>query len=45
MSHLLQVNLSQWTKNRDTDILSGSFVVSGNCLAEVIHVGADNYTG
>ena len=32
------------TKNRDTDILSGSFVVSGNCLAEVIHVGADNYT-
>ena len=32
------------TKNRDTDILSGSFVVSGNCLAEVVHVGADNYT-
>ena len=32
------------TKNKDMDILSGSFVVSGSCLAEVIHVGADNYT-
>ena len=32
------------TKNKDMNILSGSFVVSGSCLAEVIHVGADNYT-
>ena len=32
------------TKNKDMEILSGSFVVSGCCLAEVIHVGADNYT-
>ncbi len=32
------------TKNKEMDILSGSFVVSGNCYAEVIHVGADNYT-
>ena len=32
------------TKNKDMEILSGSFVVSGSCLAEVIHVGADNYT-
>ena len=32
------------TKNKDMDILSGSFVVSGGCYAEVIHVGKDNYT-
>ena len=32
------------TKNKDMEILSGSFVVSGMCYAEVIHVGADNYT-
>ena len=32
------------TKNKDMGVLSGSFVVSGSCLAEVIHVGADNYT-
>lgn len=32
------------TKNKNMEILSGSFVVSGSCLAEVIHVGADNYT-
>ena len=32
------------TKNKDMDILSGSFVVSGSCYAEVIHVGKDNYT-
>ena len=25
-------------------ILSGSFIVSGNCLGQVIHVGEDNYT-
>ncbi len=32
------------TKNKGMDILSGSFVVSGNALAEVVHVGSDNYT-
>ena len=32
------------TKNKNMEILSGSFVVSGNCYAEVIHVGKDNYT-
>ena len=32
------------TKNNNMDILSGSFVVSGSALAEVVHVGADNYT-
>lgn len=32
------------TKNKGMEILSGSFVASGSCLAEVIHVGADNYT-
>ena len=32
------------TKNKDMNILSRSFLVSGSCLAEVIHVGADNYT-
>ena len=32
------------TKNNNMDILSGSFVVSGSALAEVIHVGKDNYT-
>ena len=32
------------SKNKNMDILSGSFVVSGSCLAEVIHVGKDNYT-
>ena len=32
------------TKNNGMEILSGSFVVSGSCLAEVIHVGSDNYT-
>lgn len=32
------------TKNSGMEILSGSFVVSGMALAEVIHVGAENYT-
>ena len=31
------------TKKVGDDLLSGSFVVSGNCLAEVVHVGKDNY--
>ena len=30
-------------KTGDT-ILSGSFIVSGKCLAQVIHIGEDNYT-
>ena len=25
-------------------LLSGSFIVSGNCIAKVIHIGEDNYT-
>ena len=32
------------TKNSGMEILSGSFVVSGMALAEVIHVGTENYT-
>ena len=32
------------TKNAGDELLSGSFVVSGHCYAETIHVGADNYT-
>ena len=31
-------------KQKGDTLLSGSFIVSGNCLAEVIHVGTDNYT-
>lgn len=31
-------------KTKGDTVLSGSFVVSGNCKAEVIHVGEDNYT-
>lgn len=31
-------------KRPGDEILSGSFVVSGECFAEVIHVGVDNYT-
>ena len=31
------------TKTIGDELLSGSFVVSGNCYAEVIHVGKDNY--
>lgn len=30
-------------KTGDT-ILSGSFIVSGKCLAQVVHIGEDNYT-
>ena len=30
-------------KKKGDNLLSGSFIVSGNCLAKVIHVGADNY--
>ncbi len=30
-------------KRPGDDLLSGSFVVSGHCLAQVEHVGADNY--
>ena len=31
------------TKKIGDDLLSGSFIVSGTCLAKVIHVGRDNY--
>ena len=30
-------------KQKGDSLLSGSFVVSGNCAAQVDHVGADNY--
>lgn len=32
------------TKNKDDQILSGSYVVSGKCFAQVTHVGDENYT-
>lgn len=32
------------SKSLGDDLLSGSFVISGHCFAETIHVGADNYT-
>ncbi len=31
------------SKKIGDDLLSGSFIVSGNCLAKVFHVGRDNY--
>ena len=31
------------TKNIDDDLLSGSFVVSGNAICKIVHVGKDNY--
>ncbi|MFW7431897.1 cation-translocating P-type ATPase [Vagococcus carniphilus] len=30
-------------KTKDSTLLSGSFISSGQCLAQVIHVGKDNY--
>ena len=30
-------------KKKGDTILSGSFIVSGNCLAKVEHIGKDNY--
>ena len=32
------------TKKQGDTILSGSFIVSGKCLAKVEHIGEDNYT-
>ena len=32
------------TKDVNEKILSGSYIVSGKCLAQVIHVGEENYT-
>ncbi|MBQ3415263.1 MAG: HAD-IC family P-type ATPase [Clostridia bacterium] len=32
------------TKDINEKILSGSYIVSGKCLAKVIHVGEENYT-
>lgn len=31
-------------KKENDELLSGSFIISGTCLAKTIHVGADNYT-
>lgn len=31
------------TKKKGDELLSGSFIVSGNAVAKVIHVGVDNY--
>ncbi len=31
------------TKKKGDELLSGSFIVSGNAIAKVIHVGVDNY--
>ena len=31
------------SKKKGDDLLSGSFIMSGSCLAEAIHVGKDNY--
>ena len=31
------------SKHQKAELLSGSFIVSGTCLAKVIHVGNDNY--
>lgn len=31
-------------KRKGDTLLSGSFVVSGKCKAEVIHIGDENYT-
>lgn len=30
-------------KKKGDNLISGSFIVSGNCLARVVHVGKDNY--
>ncbi|MGL4383450.1 MAG: HAD-IC family P-type ATPase, partial [Bacilli bacterium] len=30
-------------KKQDDPLLSGSFILSGNCYAQVVHVGSDNY--
>lgn len=30
-------------KSEDSDLMSGSYVTSGQCIAEVVHVGKDNY--
>lgn len=32
------------TKNKEDQILSGSYIVSGKCFAQVTHVGDENYT-
>ena len=47
----IQVNESFITGEADTiqkndgdTLLSGSFIVSGKCIAKVVHVGEDNYT-
>ncbi len=31
------------SKKKGDDLFSGSFIISGSCLAEAIHVGTDNY--
>ncbi len=32
------------TKHKGDKILSGSFIVSGKCIAQIEHIGSDNYT-
>lgn len=51
LSGEVEVNESFITGESDTIIkkvgdtlLSGSFIVSGNCIAKVIHIGEENYT-
>lgn len=40
---LLTGEIDPVDKKTDSELLSGSFVVSGTCIAKVIHVGTDNY--
>lgn len=41
---LITGEINPINKNMEDTILSGSFVVSGEALAQVIHVGEENYT-
>ncbi len=41
---LLTGEVDAITKKKNDILLSGSFIVSGNCLAKVEHIGKDNYT-
>lgn len=40
---LLTGEMKPVDKSIDSELLSGSFVVSGTCYAQVMHVGLDNY--
>lgn len=41
---LLTGEVDAITKKKGDLLLSGSFIISGNCLAKVEHIGSDNYT-